>query len=323
MNAARGGGEWARKDERGNRGWLRFAIFLYRNFGRWAVAAILVPISIYFIALDRITRRSSREWLATAYATPEGRAALRHKPGLVTVFRHVYGFACSVLDRMVMWAGGSSMFHIDHTGGEALLELARQGRGALLVGAHLGSFDMLRLIAGQYGLRVNVLMFTNHAERVNALFESLGGGARVRVINADPMSVQAAFEIKACLERGEFVGILADRVHPGGRERPAASLFAGRRAAFPLTPFLVGVVLGAPIFISLCIGTGHLRYFAVTEPLFAGGPVPRRERDKIARETLEAWVRRLEHYALQAPLQWFNFYDFYGDGLRALGEKPE
>jgi predicted LPLAT superfamily acyltransferase len=317
------GGEWARKDERGNRGWLRFGMWMYRNFGRPGLALLLVPISLYFIVRDGVTRGSSREWLDTAWATPEGRAALGRKPGWLTVYRHVYGFACSVMDRMILWGGAGSMFQIDHSGGEALLELARQGRGALLCGAHLGSFDMLRLIAGQYGLRVNVLMFTNHAERVNALFESLGGGARVRVISADPTSVQAAFEIKACLERGEFVGILADRVHPGGRERPAASLFAGRRAAFPLTPFLVGVVLGAPIFMSLCIGTGHLRYFAVTEPLFAGGPVPRGERDKVARETLEAWVRRLEHYALRSPMQWFNFYDFYGDGLRALGEKPE
>ena len=315
MNAARGGGgEWARKDERGNRGWLRFAIWLYRNFGRTGLALVLVPISLYFIVRDPVTRRSSREWLATA----TGR-----KPSYATVFRHVYTFACSVMDRMILWAGGGAMFKIDHTGGEALLELARQGRGALLVGAHLGSFDMLRLIAGQYGLRVNVLMFTNHAERVNALFDSLGEGNRVRVIAADPASVQSAFAIKACLDRGEFVGILADRVHPGGRERPAATLFAGRRAAFPLTPFLLGVVLGAPVFISLCIGTGPLRYFAVTEPLFDGGPVPRTERDKVARETLEAWVRRLEHYALASPLQWFNFYDFYGDGLRALGEKPE
>lgn len=314
MSAVRGGGEWARKDERGNRGWLRFAIWLYRNLGRWALALVLVPISIYFIARDPVTRRSSREWLASA----TGR-----KPGYVAVFRHVYTFACSVMDRMILWAGGGAMFHIDHSGGEALLELARQGKGALLVGAHLGSFDMLRLIASQYELRVNVLMFTSHAERVNALFDSLGEGNRVRVIAADPGSVQAAFEIKACLDRGEFVGILADRVHPGGRERPAASLFAGRRAAFPLTPFLLGVVLGAPVFISLCIGTGHLRYFAVTEPLFDGGPVPRGERDKVAREILEAWVRRLEHYALQSPLQWFNFYDFYGDGLRALGESPE
>ena len=127
------------------------------------------------------------------------------------------------MDRMILWAGGGPMFHIDHSGGEALLELARQGRGALLLGAHLGSFDMLRLIAGQYGLRVNVLMFTNHAARVNALFESLGGGSRVRVIAADPTSVQAAFEIKACLARGEFVG------HPRRSRAPGRPRAAGRR----------------------------------------------------------------------------------------------
>src|SRR5262245_7275703 len=234
------------------------------------------------------------------------------------IFRHVYAFSMSVLDRLVLWAGGGDSFKIDHRGGERLLELASQGRGGILVGAHLGSFDMLRLISSQYKLRVNVLMFTEHAARVNELFESLGGGSRVRVISVDPGSVKSAFEIKACLDRGEFVGILADRVHAGGRERPAATHFAGRRAAFPLSPFLLGVAQGAPMFLSLCISTGHLRYFAVTEPIFEGGPVPRNLREKVALESLEAWVRRFEHYSLSAPKQWFNFYDFFGDGLRAL-----
>ena len=316
------GSAWAQKTERGNWGWLRFSLFLYRHFGRWAVAGILIPITAYFVILDSVCRRSSREWLATAWATPEGRAALGRRPGLWRTYLHVYKFSGTVLDRMILWAGGAGSFHIDHQGGERLLELARQGRGAILVGAHLGSFDMLRLISSQYGLRVNVLMFTNHAERLNQFFESLGGGSRVRVIAVDPGSVQSAFEIKACLARGEFVGILADRVHPGGRERPVGISFAGRPAAFPLTPFLLGVVLGAPVFLSLCLSTGWQRYFAVTEPLFDGGPVPRDMREKVAHELLEAWVRRFEHYCLCNPMQWFNFYDFYGDGLHALEVAP-
>ncbi|HKC51584.1 MAG TPA: hypothetical protein VKF60_12380 [Myxococcota bacterium] len=317
-----GGTAWAEKSERGNRGWLRFALWLYRNLGRWSVAAILVPITAYFIVFDSVTRRSSREWLETAFATPEGRAALRRRPGWTAIFRHVYSFSSSGLDRLVLWAGGASSFRIDHSGGERLLELARQGRGAILLGAHFGSFDMLRLISSQYGLRVNVLMFTEHAARVNELFDSLGGESRMRVIFVDPGSVQVAFEIKACLARGEFVGILADRVHPGGRERPAATQFAGRRAAFPLSPFLLGAVLGAPVFLSVCISTGHLRYFAATEPIFEGGSVPRNLREKVAHEMLETWVRRFEHYCLRTPRQWFNFYDFFGDGQRALDSEP-
>jgi len=313
-----GGAQWSTKSERGNRCWLRFALWLYTNLGRWAVAAILWPIVAYFVVLDSVCRRSSREWLATVWATPEGRAALGRRPWLGTTVLHVYAFAMSVLDRMILWAGATDVFEIDHRGGERLLELASQGRGAILVGAHLGSFDMLRLISSRYGLRVNVLMFTEHAERVNAFFESLGPESRVRVISVDPSTVQSAFEVRACLARGEFVGILADRVHAGGRERPIATHFAGRRAAFPLSPFLLGVVLGAPVFLSLCISTGHLRYFAVTEPLFEGLRVPRELREKAALELCEAWVRRFEHYCLRSPRQWFNFYDFFGDGLRAV-----
>jgi predicted LPLAT superfamily acyltransferase len=303
-------------------GWLRFALWLYRNGGRPLLLSVLVPITAYFVVLDSVCRRSSREWLRTAFATPEGRAALRRRPGVFRTWRLVYKFSGVVADRMILWAGGGEAFHIDHQGGERLLELASQGRGALLIGAHLGSFDMLRLIAGQYGLRVNVLMFTEHAERMSQFLESLGGASRVRVIAIDPGSIQSAFEVKACLARGEFVGILADRVHPGGRERPVPTEFAGRPAAFPLSPFLLGVVLGAPVFLSLCMQTGWQRYFAVTEPLFEGGRVPRDMREKIALELHEAWVRRLERYALQNPMQWFNFYDFFGDGLRALEAAP-
>ena len=51
--------------------------------------------------------------------------------------------------------------------------------------------------------------------------------------------------------------------------------------------------------------------------------MPREERDKVAAAMLEAWVRRFEHYCLGAPMQWFNFYDFYGDGLRTLERSSE
>ena len=309
---------WARRVERGTLQGLRFARFLYRTLGRSARRFLLWPIACYFFVTSKEERRVSSEWLDAVWSTPGGRAALRERPSWRTTLRHMHAFAVNIFDRMVLWAGEVDAFSIDHRGGEALLALAREGRGAILLGAHLGSFDMLRLISKQYGLRVNVLMYTERSERVTSFFASLGGESLVRVIRLDPGSIRSAFDIKACLDRGEFVGILADRVHPGGRERPVETLFAGRRAAFPLSPFLLGVVLGAPMFLSLCTSTGDARYFAVTEPVFAGGAVPRAEREKVAREALESWARKFEAHCLASPLQWFNWYDFFRDGRSAL-----
>src|SRR5262249_42714204 len=83
----------ARESERGNMGWLRFALWLYRNGGRPLLMMVLVPITAYFVVLDRVCRRSSRDWLRTAYATPDGHAALRRQPGLYRTWRHVFGFS--------------------------------------------------------------------------------------------------------------------------------------------------------------------------------------------------------------------------------------
>jgi predicted LPLAT superfamily acyltransferase len=177
---------------------------------------------------------------------------------------------------------------------------------------------MLRVMSRKYDLVVNVLMYTDNAARLAALFDSVGDGNRVRVIALAPDSPQAAFEIKACLARGEFVGILADRVRPGGRERVAPTSFMGRRAAFPLSPFLLGTLLGAPMFLALALQRPDGSYYAVCDPLYPGGVVPRREREAVAARVLEEFARRLEWHCLAHPLQWFNFYDFWEAGERAL-----
>jgi predicted LPLAT superfamily acyltransferase len=312
---------WDTQRERGSALAVRVARWIYRTFGRFARGPVSWICAFYFPLSDRVTRHASRDWLAAVWAHPEGRAALGRAPGLWTTVRHFHAMAANVYDRLALWAGDADRIDFDPIGGIALKDLAERKQGAILLGAHLGSFDMLRVMSRKFDLTVNVLMFTENAERLASLFDSFGGGNKIRVIALAPDSPQAAFEIKACLARGEFVGILADRVRPGGgRERVAAASFVGRRAAFPLSPFLLGTLLGAPIYLALALGRDDGSYYAVAEPLYAGGAVPRREREEEARRVLEAFARRLEAHALRHPLQWFNFFPFWEASERALAD---
>jgi predicted LPLAT superfamily acyltransferase len=194
----------------------------------------------------------------------------------------------------------------------ALLELAGAGRGGILVGAHLGSFDLLRLVAAQHDVRVNVLMYTAHADRINAFFERLDPRSRLRVLPIDPSSANTALAVRHCVERGEFVGILADRLPPGRGGRAARVPFLGRPAAFPTTAFEIAALLGCPLLLALCVRLGDARYQSVAEVLYEGGRVGRAERPALARTLLERYVARLEAWCARAPYQWFNFYDFWG-----------
>jgi predicted LPLAT superfamily acyltransferase len=306
------GAAWTRRAERGSLGALHFMLWMYRRLGRSRLFAwFLTPAAAYFLLTDGKVRRGSREYLRRIHAWPQARGAIAHEPGLREGLSHLREFAISVVDRLCAWPDEADRIEFRDTGSEHLFRLAQQRRGALLLGAHLGNFDMLRILSERQKLKVNVLMYSRHVARMNAFLASVQPSARIRVIEPDPGGVRTVFEIKACIDRGEFVGILGDRVLPREHARIATSGFLGSPACFPLGPFLLAGLLGCPVLLALCLRTGDARYETVVQPLSPGARVPRAQREQHARELLEAYVRCLEQACCRAPLQWFNLYDFW------------
>jgi predicted LPLAT superfamily acyltransferase len=273
---------------------------------------VLWGIAIYFQLFHRAVGRGSRQYLERVWSSCVGRASLRREPGPMLVLRHIHSFAVSLYDRLVVWGGALDSYHVDHDGSEKIFELADQGRGALLLGAHLGSFEMLWFLSREYDLAVNVVVYHQNAQRINRFFDSISPGVHVRAIGLDPTSVRAAFEIKACIDRGEFVVILADRVGPGPGGRAADAMFLGKTATFPLGPFLLAGALGCPVLMALCVRTAMGRYQTVLRPLRDAGRIHRSERDKCATELMGQYVSVLETYCERYPLEWFNYFEFWG-----------
>jgi predicted LPLAT superfamily acyltransferase len=300
--------------ESGSLAWLFILRAFYRTFGRRASVALLRPIVVYFFLTGRTSRPASLDYLRTLWATPRGRAALGEPPGLRHVFRHLHAFAENLLDRMIMWSGEESSFEIENHGREHLDALVREGRGGILLSSHIGSFDMLRALSAQHGIVLNVLMFTRHAARINSFFERLQAGRNLRLIRFEPGTLDAAFEMRAAIARGEFVGILADRIWPSERDRTVSVTFLGREARFPLGPFLLQGVLGCAMLHTSCVRTGPARYRATTQVFAPPGVVPRGEREKHAEQLVQKYASVLEDGCVEAPYQWFNFYEFWRDG---------
>jgi len=309
----RSGESWADLAERGSAYAIPVGASLLRLLGPRLARALLLPVAAYFWLAAPTIRRGSRDYLETLWRHPEGRRRLGRAPGQREVLRHIHEFAINILDRTLVFGGAIDAFEFEHSGSEHLFRLAQEKRGAILLGSHLGSFDMMRLLAGRHGLVVNVVMFTAHSERITSFFERLDPQGGVRVIRLDPSSMRTVFEIRACLERGEFVGILGDRPPPGSRGRAVTQDFLGRPASWSVQPFLLAAVVGSPLLVASCVRLGERSYRAVVEQLHDGTKVPRREREARAREWLAAYVARLERGCLETPTQWFNFYDFWAE----------
>lgn len=294
---------------------MRLIAWLYRSIGYRFAAFLVRPIVFYFFLTDRNGRRASLDYLSRLHATPAGARALGRVPRLRDSLRHYQAFGESVLDRVGIWLGTGHRFSVEIEGAEHLAHLIQGGRGGLILGAHVGSFDAMRLLAQQASPRaVKILMYTAHAARIGELFRQLGelsgSSSEMGVIEVRAGSFEHVLEVRRCIDRGEVVAILADRVHPHERAGSRAVRFLGATALLPESPIRLAAVLGCPVVVMAGLRMAPRRYAIVVESFAERVGIPRGSSEELTR-LCQRYADWLERMCARAPLQWFNFYDFW------------
>lgn len=298
--------DWRTIAERGSIVGMRFIVWCYRLFGRGLCQLLLVPIIAYFFVTHPVARAASRQYLHRLHHHPGHGSPFVREPGLWHSFLHFREFGLSILDRVGFWLVGNPEVKLVVHGLEHLKGLMQQRRGALLLSAHLGSFDVLRVLADRAGVVVKVVMFLQNARMINTIFRDLNPQLATQIINIEPGSPRAVFEIRDCIRRGEFVGLLGDRVGAGDARVEHVS-FLEQPAAFPKGPFSLTTLLRCPLLFIIGLRVDRTAYEIFIEPIDGADP----------HETMGRYVARLEAYCRRAPYQWFNFFDFWAGHLTA------
>lgn len=290
---------WAKQRERGSVLSMRLMVWIALTFGRPASRALLYPICFYYFLFARRAVQFSRLYLTRALGRP---ATWRD------IYRHYFVFASVLLDRAFLFAGRPQVLDISADNRELVYRLAEEKRGCLLLGAHFGSFDVTRKLGHERRrIEVNMMMYEENARKLNAVIDSVGGRARMKVI---PIGhIDSLIRAKDRLDHGEWVGVLGDRVVDS--DRLVRVPFLGAEAAFPAGPFLMASALKVPVVLFACAYLGGNRYKEHFELFTEELRIDRAHRQA----DLEKWVRRyaerLEYYCRLAPYNWFNFYDFW------------
>jgi predicted LPLAT superfamily acyltransferase len=139
--------------------------------------------------------------------------------------------------------------------------------------------------------------------------ERLDPGTHIRLIEIEPDSPTFVFRIKACVDRGELVAILADRVGLGGGV--ATVDFLGARAPMPTGPYALAAALGCPVYFTAGLYRAPDRYDLHCEPFAERVVLPRATRKAALAGYAQEFADRLARHTRMAPDNWFNFYDFW------------
>lgn len=305
--------EWAERPERSNLRLLRVMTWLSLRLGRPFGRVVLRWIAAYFVLCSPAARRASRDYL---------RRTLGRPVGLRDVYRHMFTFATTIHDRIYLINGRFDLFDIQLQGQAHVHDVLAQGRGAFLLGAHLGSFEVVRALGRTVpDLRVAVAMYEDNARNINAAIAAINPAAAPEVIALG--RVDAMLHVREALDANRLVGMLADRTllrDAGASVQRMA--FLGTPAAFPLGPLHMAAMLKRPVLFMTGLHLGGNRYAVHFDPLADFTHTRREDRAAAVQAALTRYVERVEHYCRTAPDNWFNFFDFWQDAGAATPQHP-
>ncbi len=290
---------WVRRRERGSIFLLRIMAFLSLHLGRRCSRSVLYGIALYFLLFAPEARRASRRYLGMA---------LGRKAAPSDGFRQILSFATTIHDRVYLINRQFDKFDISIAGETTLLAESKIGRGALLLGAHMGSFEVMHSLGRhQNGLHVTMAMYEENARKINATLAAINPNWAADIVSLG--RIDAMLKISERLKQGCFVGVLADRTL--GAEPVQSVTLLGQPALLPTGPMRAAALLRCPVYFMAGLYRGNNRYHVVFEPIADFSAMVVGSRDIAVRRAIERYAAVLDQYCRSDPYNWFNFFDFW------------
>ncbi|MCG8124156.1 MAG: lipid A biosynthesis acyltransferase, partial [Candidatus Thiodiazotropha taylori] len=239
---------WQGQVERGTTGALHLILWIALNLGRFTARLILYPITLYFLITGSNQRRASTDYLNLALGRPAN---------LLDNAKHIHTFSATILDRVFLMADRYDYFDLEIHNHKLIAEHLDANRGCILLGSHLGSFEILRATAiVKRELPLKILMYPQHNEMMMQVFSELNPSLSDSIIELGrPDTLIKAQEV---VDQGGILGLLGDRVMDANKT--VQCQFLGRETTFPQGPMLLASIMKCPVFLFFGLYLGGNRY---------------------------------------------------------------
>lgn len=223
------------------------------------------------------------------------------------LYKNYYWFGQAIIDRIVMMGGIRNRFTFNFDDEVYFNEMIDQGKGGLLLSAHLGNWEIAgHLLKKRMNTRINIVMYDNEHQNLKEYLEGVTGQRNANIIVIKD-NLSHIYEIMEALGDNEFVCMHADRFLPGNKTIRAT--FLGKEALFPAGPFVIAAKLDVPVSFVFAMKQTNRHYHFYATP----GINFRQSGNSSPEQVLGNFVSAMEEKVKQYPEQWYNYYNFWED----------
>lgn len=306
---------WAKSKERGTVLGIKLLMMVYSLLGRRIFNGILKLVIGYYHRSGKQTRQASEQFLAQVQNhCYQQNIAINTS---LSSYQHLLSFGHTILDKLAGWRGDIQISDLTIHGQNYFDKVIGAKQGIVILGSHLGNLELCRALGRvRSKVTINALVFTEHAERFNSVMKTINPESSINLIQVSTLGPDTAILLQQKLEQGEWVVIVGDRTSTTQEQRVVWTDFLGKPAPFPQGPFLLATILAAPVYLLFGLRdesntSKRPRFDVYFEPFSEKIHLPRKQRTEALQALVQQYANRLEHFTLKAPLQWYNFFNFW------------
>ena len=216
-----------------------------------------------------------------------------------------------MVDRIEVWGGTSWTTNVTWHGLQHFDCLQEQD-GAVLMSAHIGNLDALRVAAKtETEKEIKALVYTKNSDHYMKVLNIVNPDALKDVVPIQNIDISTMLKLRNLIDEGNALGLVADRVTEGSPGRVIEVPFLGDLAPFPQGPWILASLLGCPVYTIFCVRAERNRYDVFIEPFADKITLPGKQRETKLHDWICSYALNLEKYCCRFPHHWFNFYDFW------------
>lgn len=290
---------WQGKSRGGATGYSIF-VFVLNLFGINAAYLLLRFVALYFVFFAPKSSLCSFQYFRNVLSYPILKS-------LISVYKNYYIFGVTLIDKVAAYAGVKTGFSFDFDGENYIRETVKD-RGAILISAHIGNWEIASQLLNRLDRKVNIVMYDAEYQKLKDYLSELHDKRSFGVI-AVSNNLDHIYKITQALNNNEIVCIHGDRFLPGTKTVKVP--FFNNKANFPVGPFSLAAATGASTFFVFAMKEKGKHYHFYSTPAKTYSYEIGVDKNKQLEKWVTEYASNVEEMLKKYPLQWFNYYDFW------------
>lgn len=279
---------------------------------------IVFPVSFFFYVFSKRARDFSILYQKQLKEFTNGEL-----PKKISAYKQIFAFSLCVVEKMEGWLGrfdyDKLIKHDDDL--SVILEQLANGKGAFIIGSHLGNMELLRSISSlntlgvEKHVDVTAVMEMDATSQFNSVLKTVNPNVQMNLINAKEIGPETMCILEDRINEGGLVFVAADRTSTTARTRVIRNKFLGKEAEFPYGVFMMAALLKVPVYYIFGMRDKTVTLFPkhhiYVEKSTVDLECARNEREQRINDLCMEYVGKLEKYVKLYPYQWYNFHNFW------------